>query len=236
MALEHHGDVAVLRGQRVHARRRSRSRPWLGCSSPAMQCSSVDLPQPEGSTRIRNSPGAMSVRCRAARPARRIALPRPRTAASGPGRGSGIGRHGSALAQVGSASAARTLPACRCSSASAAGAGELRRSITMASLTRWPLSAERRADGKVSAAGLHRERHGAANSIGGTPGRPHQGCRAIVQAHHHRAGEGVERDLLRRAGLQARAAADDLGAGVQRYADVGPRRPAASRSCWRRRR
>src|SRR3990167_706231 len=38
-----------------------RSSPSEGSSRPAMMLSSVDLPQPEGPTRIRNSPGATSI-------------------------------------------------------------------------------------------------------------------------------------------------------------------------------
>src|ERR1700743_671796 len=35
--------------------------PWVGSSSPAMMLSSVDLPQPDGPTRIRNSPASTSM-------------------------------------------------------------------------------------------------------------------------------------------------------------------------------
>src|ERR1700740_2752945 len=35
--------------------------PAVGSSSPAMMLSSVDLPQPDGPTRIRNSPASMSM-------------------------------------------------------------------------------------------------------------------------------------------------------------------------------
>ena len=34
--------------------------PWLAVSNPAMMFSSVDLPQPEGPTRIANSPLSMA--------------------------------------------------------------------------------------------------------------------------------------------------------------------------------
>ena len=42
-----------------------------------------------------------------------------------------------------------------------------------------------------------------------------------MQPHHQRAGKGIERNLLRGPGFQARAAGDDFRARVQRDADVG---------------
>ena len=42
------------------ARGGKRISPDEGVSSPAMICSSVDLPHPDGPSRIRNSPGATS--------------------------------------------------------------------------------------------------------------------------------------------------------------------------------
>src|SRR5689334_17328067 len=37
-----------------------RTRPWVGCSKPAMTRRLVVLPQPDGPSRLRNSPGSIA--------------------------------------------------------------------------------------------------------------------------------------------------------------------------------
>ena len=56
VALEHHGEVAVLGKHLVGELAVMMSSPALTPSRPAMMRRSVDLPQPEGPTRMKNSP------------------------------------------------------------------------------------------------------------------------------------------------------------------------------------
>ncbi len=57
VVLEHHAEAAILRPDLVDAAARpARSLPSVSCSSPAMQFSAVDLPQPDGPSRATNSP------------------------------------------------------------------------------------------------------------------------------------------------------------------------------------
>ena len=60
VGLEDHRDVAVLRRVVVMSRPPIVMRPLVTRSSPAIMRRSVDLPQPEGPTRTRNSPSSIS--------------------------------------------------------------------------------------------------------------------------------------------------------------------------------
>jgi hypothetical protein len=60
VVLEHHRDVAVLRLDVVHDALTDRISPPEIVSRPAIIRSAVDLPQPDGPTRTRNSPSSMS--------------------------------------------------------------------------------------------------------------------------------------------------------------------------------
>jgi hypothetical protein len=60
IVLEHHGDVPLFGGTWLTTREPMRISPPVMVSSPAIMRSNVDLPQPEGPTRITNSPSAMS--------------------------------------------------------------------------------------------------------------------------------------------------------------------------------
>ena len=60
VVLEHHRDVAVLGRHVGDVAAADRDLAALSSSRPAIMRSSVDLPQPDGPTRTRNSPSAIS--------------------------------------------------------------------------------------------------------------------------------------------------------------------------------
>jgi hypothetical protein len=73
----------------------------------------------------------------------------------------------------------------------------------------------------VGAGRKHRQAHRAQHQLGvGGLQVYHQVAIDLVQTHHQRAREGVQGDLLRGAGFQARAAGNDFAAGVEGHADL----------------
>ena len=59
VALKHHGDVAVLASSAVTSLPSMKTRPAVGVSSPARMRKVVLLPEPEGPSRAKNSPGSI---------------------------------------------------------------------------------------------------------------------------------------------------------------------------------